>query len=209
MTRFTKQKSKFLRLAPLACTASFCLFVGYIALDGKVHAQGGDPASVMELIESLKMTEEQKAKFQEQENLRLEFQAKRKELKGAERQAAQEAFQKKRRAALEELFTEEQWKQWNGYWTTHWNRQTKEDPTPPQPETPLVAPDFEKASGRFQVAKKNDRISLITPDGDAFFSLGVTHIVAMGSNSAKEPNLLADHYDGNWSAMAFLIGSTE
>lgn len=195
-------------LAPLASAATLCLLLGFVVLNGKkVRAHGADPASVMEMIRSLKMTEEQEAAFQQQETLRMEFQAKLKQLSGTERQAAQETFQAQRKAALRELFTEAQWKRWDDYWTAHFSRgpgeaTEKENPEPPQPSIPLDVPDFEKASGRFQVARMNGRASLVTPEGQAFFSLGVTHIVAMGAPAAGEPNVLADRFGGDWSVMA-------
>ena len=198
------KKFPLLHLTPLACATSLCIFVGHVVLNEKVHAQGPPPSSVTELLESLEMTDEQQKKFQEQEELRLDFQATLKQLKGEERQAAREAYQEKRKAALQSLFTEEQWKRWSDYWAIHWNR-GKNPPTPeddPQPAIPLSAPDFEKANGRFQVAKQNGRISLITPKGDPFFSLGVTHIVAIGAPAKGEPNIMADQFDSDWLAMS-------
>ncbi len=153
------------------------------------------------------MTEEQEAAFQKQEAFRKESQAKLKQLSGAERQAAKEALQAERKAALQELFTEEQWKRWGDYWTAHFIRGSSE-PAPtenhgtPSAEIPLDSPAFEGASGRFQVAKRNGRTMLVTPDGHPFFSLGVTHIVAIGAPARDEPNVLANRFSDDWSVMA-------
>ncbi|MEM7012170.1 MAG: hypothetical protein AAF585_11860, partial [Verrucomicrobiota bacterium] len=203
LARLTRRNPNLFRLAPLASAVALCLTVGYIALSEKARAQGTPPAaSVMELIDSLEMTEEQQAAFQEQEELRKESQARLQQLKGEERRAAAEAFQAKRKAALQELFTEEQWKRWDDYWTAHFSRPNnqpppKQNPGPPQPDIPLDAPDFEDATGRFQVAKMNGRATMVTPDGKAFFSLGVTHIVAMANPSAGELDL-----GKNWPKIA-------
>lgn len=204
LERSTKRSSVSTRLVPLGTAFALCLLVGYLALDEKMYAQGAEPASVVDLIESLKMTEEQKAGFDEQEKLRLAFQARLKELEAGERQAEREAFQAKRKAALRGLFTDEQWKLWDEYWTAHWNRRNNEPKQDknPQPAAPLSAPDFEKATGRFQVARKNGRISLMTPSGEPFFSLGVTHIVAMGAPAKGEPDIIADQFNRDWSAMS-------
>lgn len=201
------RNSTLVRLAPLVSAVTLCLFLGYAVLDNKVRAQGAAPASVMELIRSLKMTEKQEAAFEEQETLRKESQARLQQLKGEERRAAAEAFQAKRKAALQELFNEEQWKLWDDYWTAHFSRpsnqpQPQGNPGPPQPVIPLDAPDFAEATGRFQLAKRNGRVSLIAPDGKPFFSLGVTHIVAIGAPTGGEPNVMADRFGGDWTAMA-------
>ena len=191
------------RFAPVVSITVLCLLLGQIILNDKIRAQQAGAASVTELIESLKMTEEQQAAFQEQETLRKESQARLKQMKGEERRVAGEAFQEKRKAALQELFTEEQWKRWGRYWTTYWSRQDSEPETKePQPAIPLDAPEFNKTMGRFQVAKMNGRATLVTPEGKPFFSLGVTHIVAIGAPTGGEPNVLADRFNGDWSEMA-------
>ena len=199
-------------LVLMASVCAFGLVLALTVLDQNAQAQDaptsvGPPSSVQELIESLKMTEEQAAAFQVQETLRKGAQAKLQQLTGKERRAAADAFQATRREALQELFTEEQWKRWDNYWTAYWSRQNnvpepKENPGPPQPAIPLDAPDFGKATGRFQVAKMNGRASLVTPEGKAFFSLGVTHIVAIGAPAKDEPNVLVDRFGGDWSVMA-------
>jgi len=75
-----------------------CLLVGYVMHDSKVRAQGGDPASIMELIRSLEMSEEQ-------EKLRIESQARFKQLSGEELRAARETFQAERKAAFRNCST--------------------------------------------------------------------------------------------------------
>ncbi|MEM0895787.1 MAG: hypothetical protein AAGJ79_02795 [Verrucomicrobiota bacterium] len=195
------------RIAPLMSAAMLCLLLGYVALKEDIRAEDAGPDSVMKLIDSLKMTEAQKLAFQEQETLRKESQATLQQLEGEKRRAAAEAFQAKRKAALQELFTDEQCKKWDDYWTAHFSRPNneptpQENPESPQPAIPLDAPDFEKANGRFQVAKRNGRVTLVNPDGQPFFSLGVTHIVAIGAPTGGEPNVMADRFGGDWSVMA-------
>ncbi|MEM7600271.1 MAG: hypothetical protein AAF357_02520, partial [Verrucomicrobiota bacterium] len=195
------------RLAPVTCALMACLLLGYVILDGKVRAQEIDPDSVMELIESLKMTDKQQAGFQAQEALRIESQAKLKQLQGEELKAAREAFQADRTTALQDLFTEEQWGKWDAYWTAFWTG----EPTPPiepgsSPSDNPIVSDYPEnkgeASGRFQVARRNGRTTLITPEGEAFFSLGVTHIQAIGAPAADEPKLFADRFKRDWSTVA-------
>ncbi|MEM7143835.1 MAG: hypothetical protein AAF591_01790 [Verrucomicrobiota bacterium] len=195
------------RLAPVMSSAALCLLLGYVILDDKVRAQQADPTSVLELVASLKMTEEQEAGFQTLEALRIESQAKLRLLQGEELRAARETFQAERKAALQALFTDEQWARWDKYWTAHFSRQNseptpKEKPESPLPAIPVAAPDFEEATGRFQVARMNGRTSLVTPDGQPFFSLGVTHIVAIGAPTSGETDYLADRFGGDWTAMA-------
>lgn len=196
-----------LRLAPLASATALLLLLGYLAVDENARAQEMAPSSVMELIKALEMTEEQRAGFEAQEALRKESQAKLKQLSGAERQAAAEAFQAERKASLQALFTERQWKQWDDYWTAHFSRGPGE-PTPPETsgpppaEIPLDSPAFKGATGRFQVTQMNGRTTLVTPDGQPFFSLGVTHIVAIGAPTKDEPNVLVDRFGDDWSVMA-------
>jgi len=59
-----------------------------------------------------------------------------------------------------------------------------------------------EATGRFHVAQINGRTSLVTPEGHALFSLGVTHIQAIARPAAGEPNLYADRFRRDWSAVA-------
>lgn len=200
--RVFRRNSNLMQLAPLASAATLSLLVASITTNERLRAQGANPASVMELIESLEMTSEQKTAFAEQETLRKESQFRLAELKGEELRAATEAFQAKRKAALRELFTEKQWIQWDNYWTAYRSRQSsepkpKEQPGSPQSEIPLSAPDFEEATNRFQVAKMSDRITLVTPKGKPFFSLGVTHIGALARPSTGEPDL-----GRNWTELA-------
>ncbi|WP_206678531.1 hypothetical protein [Alienimonas chondri] len=154
----------------------------------------------------MELTEKQEAAFQEQERLREESLGKLRQLTGEERQAAAEAFQLKRKVALQKLFTEEQWKRWDDYWTAYWSRQDSEpgppDTSGPQPAMPLAAPDLEEATGRFQVARMNGRVSLVTPEGKPFFSLGVTHIIALSNPAEGEPNLFVNRFGRDWSNAA-------
>lgn len=59
-----------------------------------------------------------------------------------------------------------------------------------------------EATGRFHVADINGRITLVTPEGHAFFSLGVTHIQAIARPARGEPNLFLDRYQRDWTAVA-------
>lgn len=190
----------------MTCAAMVCLLLGYVLINGKVRAQEIDPTSVMELIESLQMTEEQKAGFQAQEKLRVESQAKLKKLSGEELRVAREAFQAERKAALQELFTEEQWAKWDAYWTTFWSGERMPPKVPDSsPSVPPKLGDYPdnkgEGTGRFEIAKRNGRVTLITPEGQPFFSLGVTHTQAIAAPAPGEPNLVADRFNSDWSAM--------
>ncbi len=191
----------------MASASVLLLLVGYVILEETARAQETAPSAVSELLAALKMTEEQMAGFQALEEVRKASQAELKQLSGEELRIARETDQAERKAALQALFTEEQWKQWSDYWNANWKRQNsapapQESSGSPQPAIPLDAPDFEGANGRFQLAKRNGRTTLVTPDGEPFFSLGVTHIQAIGAPAEDEPNILADRFGGDWSVMA-------
>ena len=178
------------RLVPIASAVTLCLIFGYIVFDERVRAQD----SVVELLESLEMTKEQKADFQALETLRKESQAKLKQLKGEELRAAREAFQAKRKAALQELFTEQQWKRWDDYWTAHFSRPNNA-PTPQPQENPVIFLNRQflsmhriskKPPGGSKSRKmKRARHSWLRLKGKPFFSLGVTHIVAIGASHCQ------------------------
>ena len=196
-----KKSSHQLPLAPIAsaATLTLSLFLAHPMLNEKAEAQAPDSVSVMDLIDSLKMTGEQKAGFQELEKRRLEFEESLETLSVEERQAAQQAFHLERKTAFQKLFSEEQWKRWDSYWTAHWNERA-------DLETPISTDSLDEglaeATGRFRIAKKNDRITLVTPAGAPFFSLGVTHIQAIAFPTSGEPNLFADRFRRDWSALA-------
>lgn len=176
--------STLVRLAPIASAATLCLLLGYLVLDGKVSAQSTAPSSVMELINSLGMTEEQETEFAAQEKLRIESQARFKQLSGEELRAARETFQAERKAALQELFTQEQWAKWDSYWS----RRPSEPTMPNNPNsTPATAPavnpvDVPALLGKegFVHAKRQDGIwFLINADGERFIPTGMNHVGPM------------------------------
>ena len=59
-----------------------------------------------------------------------------------------------------------------------------------------------ETTGRFHVAEVNGRTSLVTPEGHAFFSLGVTHVIAIARPAEGEPNIFADRFMRNWDRVA-------
>ncbi|MEM9283318.1 MAG: hypothetical protein AAGA96_15965 [Verrucomicrobiota bacterium] len=185
-----------MKIAPIISVAILGTLLGYLILEEKVRAQEAAPTSVMELLNSLEMTEQQKAGFQAQEKIRIESQARLRQLSGAERQAARQAFQEERKTALQKLFTEEQWEKWDTYWAALRNVESD------QPTSRDSNDDGVEATGRFQVAQMNGRTTLVTPNGQPFFSLGVTHIQAIARPAAGEPDLFANHFDRDWSAVA-------
>ncbi|MEM7600269.1 MAG: hypothetical protein AAF357_02510 [Verrucomicrobiota bacterium] len=178
--------STLVRLAPITSATMLCLLLGYLIIDGKVTAQETAPGSVMELLTSLKMTEEQRARFQEQDALRIASQAKLKQLSGEELRAAREAFQAERRASLQNLFTEEQWGKWEAYWNRGQRGQTPEsDPVTPKPTNPVAAldpNDVPNLLGKkgFVHAERQDGIwFLINADGERFIPTGMNHVGPM------------------------------
>ena len=167
------------------------LSVVFVVCAQQTDQPASTPRTVPELVAAMKLTDEQKAGFQAQEELRKEAQGKFKTLKGPKLTAARDSFYAQRKATLQELFSEVQWSLWNDYW----NRQNK-------PGTPVATSKLKESSGRFHLARRNGRTTLVTPDGQAFFSLGVTHIQAIARPAAGEPNIFANHFKRDWSAVA-------
>lgn len=58
------------------------------------------------------------------------------------------------------------------------------------------------ATGHFHVSEVNGRTSLVTPEGHAFFSLGVTHIVAISRPAEGEPNIFDNRFGRDWAKVA-------
>ncbi|MEM6916960.1 MAG: hypothetical protein AAF491_10375 [Verrucomicrobiota bacterium] len=184
----TMPSSFLVRLAPIASATTLCLLLGYLVQEGKVRAQSKDPASIMELIRSLEMTGEQEAEFATQEKFRIESQSRFRELSGEELRIARETFQAERKAALQELFTEDQWAKWDRYWSNFGNRTSGETTTAensgaPAASTPSVNPEDVPAQlGKkgFVHAERQDGIwFLLNADGERFIPLGMNHVGPM------------------------------
>ncbi|MEM9280493.1 MAG: hypothetical protein AAGA96_01580 [Verrucomicrobiota bacterium] len=174
------------RFAPLASAATLCLLLGYAALDERVRAQETSSSSVIELLTALRMTEEQRAGFQAQEAIRKESQKQLKQLQGEELRAAREAFQEKRRAALQELFSNEQWALWTAYWSGEPGGPAPEDISrSPQEETPVIPRDRQKVPDRlgktgFVHVERQDGIwFMVNADGERFVPMGMNHVGPM------------------------------
>lgn len=142
------------------------------------------PASVQELMTALKFTEEQKTGFEKQEQFRKKSQAAFKQLKGAELKAAKDAFYAKRKAALRELFNDEQWALWNGYWMAQRNP-PKTNPNANPPATAAPAPGKHEVPGLlgkkgFVHVERQDGIwFMINAVGERFIPLGMNHVGPM------------------------------
>jgi uncharacterized protein YhaN len=81
------------------------------AADEKAKKPKGNPAYT-KLIADLKLTDEQKPKFQALQKEHGKFMAEQKERSADEKKAAGKPFYKERQTKLKELFTQEQRKTW-------------------------------------------------------------------------------------------------
>ena len=84
------------------------------AADKKGKKAKGNPAYT-KLIAELKLTEEQRPKFQALQKEQKAFMAKQKKRSAAEKKEAGKTFYKERGAKLKELFTETQLTQWKAF----------------------------------------------------------------------------------------------
>ena len=84
------------------------------AADKKAKKAKGNPAYT-KLIAELKLTEEQRPKFQALQKENREFAAAQKKRSAEEKKAAGKPFYKARNAKLKELLTETQLTQWKAY----------------------------------------------------------------------------------------------
>ena len=84
------------------------------AADKKAKKAKGNPA-LTKLIAELKLTEEQKPKFQALQKEQNEFMAEQKKRSAEEKKEAGKPYYKARNAKLKELFTEEQLTQWKAF----------------------------------------------------------------------------------------------
>ena len=84
------------------------------AADKKAKKAKGNPAYT-KLIAELKLTEEQRPKFQALQKENREFQAAQKKRSAEEKKAAGKTFYKERNTKLKELFNETQLTQWKAF----------------------------------------------------------------------------------------------
>ena len=84
------------------------------AADEKAKKPKGNPAYT-KLMAELKLSEEQRPKFQALQKEQKAFAAEQKKRSAEEKKAAGKTFYKERRAKLEELLTETQLTQWKAY----------------------------------------------------------------------------------------------
>ncbi len=57
------------------------------------------------------------------------------------------------------------------------------------------------ATGWFHIERISGRDVLVTPEGHPFVLLGINHIGAIRQHGANEPDIFADKYGGDWSAL--------
>ena len=85
------------------------------AADKKAKKAKGNPAWLTKLIAELKLTEEQRPKFQALQKENREFAAAQKKRSAEEKKEAGRPFWKARQTKLKELFTDEQMTAWKAF----------------------------------------------------------------------------------------------
>ncbi len=179
-------------MKPLSiCTsiATLLLCVAFVVYAQQQTDQlSSTPQTVPELMEELALSDEQKAAFQEQEELRRTTQAKLKTLTGAELKGTRDTFYAQRRAVLQELFNDQQWTLWSNYWNGQRNppkvEPTKSHPTPNSVDTPAATgrpnvPVLLGKKGFVHVERQDGIWFMINADGERFIPTGMNHVGPM------------------------------
>ncbi len=104
------------KIITLAIMATLTLNVSAADEDKKPAKKGtNNKSAIAKFLPELKLTNEQKPKFAALQKEMREFYASQKKKSAAEKKTAANAFHKKRRASLKELFTEAQWAKWTDF----------------------------------------------------------------------------------------------
>lgn len=167
----------------------------------QVSAQESVPSSAVELFAAMKLTEEQQTKFKVLEKERKAAAERFEKLSGIERGDAQNAFYSERRLKIKQLFSEEQWTLWSGFWN---KGPVANVPTSVAQPKPAYMPDLTaipamssdeldrfggwnaksfKATGFFYSHHDGSRWWLVTPEGHPFISFGLNHFHAATWNA--------------------------
>jgi hypothetical protein len=173
------------RFSLMASASVICLTLSYVTFDQKARAQEAPPASIPQLLSAMKLTEAQQAGFKAQEKFRTESQAKLEQLTGEELKTARNAFYAERRAALKELFNEQQL----ALWTTYWNGQRKAPKANPRSKPSSAAPPVVTGehdvpgllgnAGFVHVEREDGIWYMVNGGGERFIPTGMNHVGPM------------------------------